>query len=199
MDFSVSWDSNVLRLFAIYRPPPSSDKKLTTTMFLNDFSTFLEVIPSISQYVVILGDFAIHVDDDKDRMAKLFHEMLDSVGLQQHIEGPKHFSRGHTLDLLISRKSDSKVLQTSVVNGMHSDHDAIMGALEFVRPGPSRTNKFNGGMHSDHDAIMGAVPFYFQRRDSFNARVLCMRTSLKFYVMHKQCTIVVGGSYNYFG
>ena len=133
----LSWDSNVLRLFAIYRPPPSSDNKLTTTMFLNDFSTFLEVIPSISQYVVILGDFNIHVDDDEDRVAKLFHDMLDSVGLQQHIEGPTHF-RGHTLDLLISRKSDNKVLQTSVVNGLPSDHDAIMGALEFVRPGPSR-------------------------------------------------------------
>ena len=47
----------------------------------------------------------------------------------------------------------------------------------------------------------GAVPFYFQRRDSFNARVLRMRTSLKFYVMHKQCTllleaaIIISGNY----
>ena len=71
-----------------------------------------------------------------NRVAKLFHDMLDSVGLQ-HVEGPTHF-RGHTLDLLISRKNDNKVLQTSVVNGLPSDHDAIMGALEFFCPGPSR-------------------------------------------------------------
>ena len=85
----------------------------------------------------MVGDFNIHVDDDKDRVTKLFLEMLDSVDLKQHIQGPTH-NRDHTLDLLISRKSENKVLQTSVLNGLPSDHDAIMGVLEFVRPGPSK-------------------------------------------------------------
>ena len=73
----------------------------------------------------------------KKRETQLFTEMLDTIGLQQHVQGPTHV-KGHTLDLLISRKSQNIVLETTVLTGLPSDHHAIISELDFARPGPSK-------------------------------------------------------------
>ena len=58
------------------------------------------------------GDFNIHVDvpGDPNRVSLL--ELLESMGLQQHVVTSTHES-GHTLDLIITRQCDSSVLKCS--------------------------------------------------------------------------------------
>ena len=126
-----------MRLFAVYRPPPSTENELTSRLFLQEFSTYLEAVPTVSQYLVMVGDFNVHVDDMEKRETQLLTEMLDTIGLQQHVQGPTHV-KGHTLDLLISRKSQNIVLETTVLTGLPSDHHAIISKLDFARPGPSK-------------------------------------------------------------
>ena len=137
MDICLSWSSTVMMLFAVYRPPPSTENELTSRLFLQEFSTYLEAVPTVSQYLVMVGDFNVHVDDMEKRETQLLTEMLDTIGLQQHVQGPTHV-KGHTLDLLISRKSQNIVLETTVLTGIPSDHHAIISKLDFARPGPSK-------------------------------------------------------------
>jgi len=51
--------------------------------------------------LLLTGDFIFHVDIDDDPNAKLFQEVLDSMGLKQYGTCPTHMS-GYTLDLLIT-------------------------------------------------------------------------------------------------
>ena len=72
MDLPISPGSSIMRLFAIYRPPPSTENKLTFGMFFTKFSTFVEEIPSIPRSVILISDFIVHVDDNSDREAIAF-------------------------------------------------------------------------------------------------------------------------------
>ncbi len=48
--------------------------------------------------VLIVGDFNIHVDNEKDSLGSASIDILNSIGVKQHVSGPTH-CRNHTLDL----------------------------------------------------------------------------------------------------
>ena len=58
--------------------------------------------------LLITGDFNIQVDvfGDSDRARLL--EILEAMGLEQHVDKPTHVS-GHILDLVITRKFDELI------------------------------------------------------------------------------------------
>ena len=86
-------------IFPIYRPEPN---EFTMSAFLKDFSTFLESVCVLSNEVLILGDFNIHLDKVDNSNVKHFLEILSDFNLLQHVSEPTHES-GHILDLVISR------------------------------------------------------------------------------------------------
>jgi len=49
--------------------------------------------------VLIIGDFNIHVDNEKDALGSSFIDILNSIGVRQHVSGPTH-CQNHTLDLI---------------------------------------------------------------------------------------------------
>ncbi len=53
--------------------------------------------------VLIVGDFNIHVDNEKDALGSAFID--NSIGVRQHVSGPTH-CRNHTLDLILSHGID---------------------------------------------------------------------------------------------
>ena len=57
MDICLSWGSTVMRLFAVYRPP-STENDLTSRLFLQEFSAYLEAVPTVSQYLVTVAAFS---------------------------------------------------------------------------------------------------------------------------------------------
>nr|XP_054773056.1 uncharacterized protein LOC129281089 [Lytechinus pictus] len=138
LDMTVRTSSaSVVRIYAIYRPPPSPQNKLTFLMFLREFSSLLEMISVIDHTPLILGDFNIHVDDRQDRDAEKLINALDSAGFLQHVSVPTH-SAGHTLDLLITRKVDQLILDLESITGLSSDHDAILTSMNLERPVSSK-------------------------------------------------------------
>ncbi len=70
-----------MRLFVIYRPPPSKKNGLTVSNFLNEFSVLIELFSTISTSILVIGDFNIHVDDKNDCLARQFLDMLSSADL----------------------------------------------------------------------------------------------------------------------
>ncbi len=50
--------------------------------------------------VLIVGDFNIHVDDEKDALGSAFIHILNSFSVRQHVLGPTH-CLNHTLDLIL--------------------------------------------------------------------------------------------------
>ncbi len=60
--------------------------------------------------VLIVGDFNIHVDNEKDWLGSAFIDILNSIGVKQHVSGPTH-CRNHTLDLILSHGIDVSALK----------------------------------------------------------------------------------------
>ncbi len=40
--------------------------------------------------VIIVSDFNIHVDNEKDKLGSAFIDILNSIGGKQHVLGPTH-------------------------------------------------------------------------------------------------------------
>ncbi len=137
MDLHVSSASSSIRLIVIYRPPPSTENGLTPSMFLDDFASFMEPLALTSTPLFITGDLNVHVDDSSDHHAGDFCGILDNHDLEQHVHLATHRD-GHTLDLLITRKSDDLVSSVSVHDDMPSDHAAVKCQIKIDRPAPSR-------------------------------------------------------------
>ncbi len=53
--------------------------------------------------VLIVGDFNIHIYNNKDALGSAFLDILKSIdiGVRQHMSGPTH-CRYHSLDLILS-------------------------------------------------------------------------------------------------
>ena len=95
-----------------------------------------------SEPLLITGDFNIHVDNVKDSDAIRFLDLLASMGLEQHVDKPTHIS-GHTLDLLITRCSDTLIGTKPRPDYLFSDHFTVTCDLILRRP----ANKyFIGGL-----------------------------------------------------
>ncbi len=83
----------------VYRPPGHH------TDFIKEFADFLSELVLAADKVLIVGDFNIHVDNEKDALGSVFIDILNSIGVRQHVSGPTH-CRNHTLDLILSHGID---------------------------------------------------------------------------------------------
>lgn len=85
--------------------------------------------------LLITGDFNIHVDVHTDSDASRFQDLLSSMGLQQHVDKSTHIS-GHTLDLMITRCSDSFLTAKPMTDYLFSDHFTVLCDLALSKPSP---------------------------------------------------------------
>ena len=92
--------------------------------------------------LLITGDFNIHVDVPNDSNAARFLELLTSMGLEQHVDKPTHIS-GHTLDLIITRCSDSLLCAKPIADYLFSDHITVLCDLELGKPPPKVKQVFS--------------------------------------------------------
>ena len=83
--------------------------------------------------LLIEGDFDIHVDVPGNADSVCLKELLESMGLQQHVNVPTHES-GHTLDLIITRQCDSLLANIPVTDCLFSDHSTLICDLTLDRP-----------------------------------------------------------------
>ena len=98
----------------------------------------MERIIVSSTKVILAGYFDIHFDLQSDTQTALFMDVLATFDLHQHITDPTHRS-GHTLDLLITKGSDSDcIISRKVYADAPSDHSYIVCDVCFPRPKRSK-------------------------------------------------------------
>ena len=139
LDLFITSGSSSFRLLCIYRPPPSKKNKLTTTLFLDEFSVLVQDLAIATETVIITGDFNFHVERP-DANAMKFLDILDAGGFDQNVRGITH-KHGHTLDLIITRQGDLiKTDPPKIVNGCFdiSDHLPITCDVYIQKPPPTK-------------------------------------------------------------
>ena len=127
--------SSKLRVIVIYRIPYYAAHPVSTSVFLDEFPAYLESVVMSPEPLLITGDFNIHVDVPNDKDAARFLELLTSMGLEQHVDKPTHIS-GHTLDLIITRCSNSLLFAKPIADYLFSDHTTVLCDLESGKPPP---------------------------------------------------------------
>lgn len=129
MNILLKWGSEKLKMVILYRPPTS---KFNDEMFLTELEDVLtSIISNSSERLCILGDFNLHVDDEKNRSTIRFNEILQALGLRQNITDPTH-RQGHILDLVISKEDDAAFCDFVVTDQTLSDHFLV--TCKFSKP-----------------------------------------------------------------
>ena len=107
-EWTVQSASHNLRIIVIYRPPHSDQHRVTMSTFFAEFADDVKTILLSKEELLIPGDFNIHIDVAGDSDANKPSDFFESVSLQQHVEQYTH-AQGHTLDLVISQRSDNVI------------------------------------------------------------------------------------------
>ena len=134
-----------MRLSVIYRPPPSQKNGFSTNEFLeHEWPLFLSKYATTDKSIVIVGDLC-HLDIPTDRDTSKFNSCLDTFGMEQHVRGPTHVA-GHTLDVIITRDTDTIVSNIEVNDPglsdsdgkISGDHFAVIFLIRAEKPAPIR-------------------------------------------------------------
>ena len=131
-EWLVSTGATRLRVIIVYRPPYSAEHPVSTSIFINEFTDYLESVVMFTEPLIISGDSNIHVDMSHSPDTIRFRDLLDSMGLMQHVKRPTH-EKGHTLDLIITRQCDNIVATEPLAERYFSDHAAIICELTIIR------------------------------------------------------------------
>ncbi len=113
-------------LATVYRPPGHH------TDFIKEFADFLFELVLAADKVLIVGDFNIHVDNEKDALGSAFIDILNSIGVRQHVSGPTH-CRNHTLDLILSHGIDVSGVEILQQSDDISDHYLVLCKLHIAK------------------------------------------------------------------
>lgn len=98
------------------------------SVFFAEFAAYVEIVLVSKEELLISGNYNIHIDVAGDSDANTLSDFFESVGLQQHVEKHTHV-QGHTLDLVISRRSDNIIEDSPRVDRFLSDHGTALFSL----------------------------------------------------------------------
>ena len=132
-EYIVISGSNKVKVAIIYQTPYSEKHPVTVSTFLGEFTEYLESTVLSSERLLIVGDMNIHVNVPDDPDAFKFLDLLECMGLTQHVIAPTHRS-GHTLDLIITRDLDGLVQTTPISDSFLSDHCTVLSELTLRMP-----------------------------------------------------------------
>jgi exonuclease III len=132
MQIKFNTGSRCLDLVTLYRPPPNTKNKLTTTQFFEEFSEFLQERVTSSGDLLMVGDLNFHLDKKDESTTRNFTDLLDSFNIKQHVDEPTHMS-GHALDVIMSRDTDNLV-QHVKVGDMITDHRLLLCNVHHPKP-----------------------------------------------------------------
>ncbi len=113
-------------LATVYRPPGHH------TDFIKEFADFLSELVLAADKVLIVCDFHIHVDNEKDSLGSVFIDIPNSIGVKQHVSGPIH-CRNHTLDLILSHGIDASAIEILQQSDDISDHYLVSGIFHIAK------------------------------------------------------------------
>ena len=132
-EYIVIAGNNKVKVAIIYRTPYPEKHPVTVATFLGEFAEYLESIVLSSERLLIVGDMNIQVDVSDDADAINFLDLLECMGLTQHMIRPTHRC-GHSLDLIITRDLDSLVQTSLISDSFLSDHCTVLSELTLRMP-----------------------------------------------------------------
>ena len=121
-----------LTLAGIYHPPIGSSKGNTHAKFLNEVSKLTQLLITNYTNVILLGDFNIHAQDIENPDSIICNDMMEALGLKQHIDKPTH-RLGNTLDLIYMESLDRVRVIPSFIGNFISDHRIVGIAVEIKK------------------------------------------------------------------
>ena len=137
IDITLTYKNFNLHLVVIYRPPPSTKNKLTTTKFFSEFARLTEDLTNCHSPLLITGDFNFHLDNKDNADERNFLDFLESANMTQHVTGSTH-SKGHSLDLIITRGDENLVHDVIILPDLFSDHKVVTCKLDCPKPPASK-------------------------------------------------------------
>ena len=146
MDCNITIKNYTLRLGVVYRPPPTRQNGLKTSTFLEDeWPAFLTKYAATENNIIIVGDVNFHLDNPSNQDSAKFASVLESCGMRQHVTETTPVA-GHTLDVLITRDTDTTVSKVEITDpglpdntGKTSrDHFAVVFTARAAKPPPVR-------------------------------------------------------------
>ncbi len=102
------------------------------TDFIKEFGDFISELVLSADKVLIVGDFNIHVDNENDALGSAFLDILNSIGVRQHVSGPTHY-QNHTLDLILSHGIDVNGVEVLQQSDDISDHYLVLCKLHIAK------------------------------------------------------------------
>ena len=133
MGLHVSNGPQSIRLIVAYRPPPNTKNCYTTSDFLAEFSQLMDSMAMDTSNLLVAGDFNFHMDNISNNDTRRFLDLLEGADLKQHVEGPIHIA-GHTIDLLITRSSNTFLNNIRIDIPHMSDHTTMHCTLRLTKP-----------------------------------------------------------------
>ena len=128
--WQVSIKNKTINILGIYHPPPKQD--LTNTTFLDELTELLTTRLPNMENAIILGDFNMHIEDPNDYNSKIFVDMMEALGLRQHVVEPTH-QKGNILDLIFTETtSQINVSQLNMLDFI-SDHRLISATINVKK------------------------------------------------------------------
>ena len=85
-----------------------------------------------TKYPIFLGDFNIHWGDEGDGNASSFADIVEALGLTQHVPFPTH-NRNNILDLVISKAITKKFICEVLPGPYITDHLAVQVSIQINR------------------------------------------------------------------
>ena len=123
--FPIDLPMSTINLSVIYRPPNSS-----VPVFAIDFLDLLENSINENGRLLILGDFNIPINNPDSPDTNIFQDVLDSLGLHNHITFPTHRQQ-NTLDLIITEHQENFIRKLNQ-GRLFSDHYLIDFEMAFT-------------------------------------------------------------------
>ena len=121
--WQVSLKNKTITILGIHHPPPKQDQ--TNTTFLDEITELLTSKLPIMENLIILGDFNMHIDDPTNNNSKIFVDMMEALGLKQHVVEPTHQKRNiprphfHLSHIPNEYKTtgDAEIITTKLISG----------------------------------------------------------------------------------
>ena len=133
MEIIITAGNEVVRLAIIYRPLSSCKSGQPASVFLEEFYHYVDNHATKSKKLLVVGDFNFHFEVANNQDNKKFQDALHSLNLEQHVYEPTH-SRGHILDLVITRCAELTISDLQVDAPVISDHGAVSFCLPLSKP-----------------------------------------------------------------
>ena len=94
--WSTTIRNNKLTLAGIYHPPIGSSKGNTHAKYLDEVSKLTQLLITNYTNVILLGNFNIHAQDTENPDSIIYNNMMEAMGLKQHIDKPNTQIGKHT-------------------------------------------------------------------------------------------------------